>query len=314
MNWARGAWTAVGWQHIYIEVPEEWSIGAVSGNHTTGYLRLDDAEMPRVEVRWEPVKGNESVDKVVDRYLNTLVKKSRKKAPPVKIRRNLTLLRDDKQLEDRTVQGFHWKTEGDDAVQAYGILWRCEVCGRTVFIQILGRLGETVQPTATRVLGTLKDHPDGDTATWAAYGMRFDLPAGDVVKDHKFLTGHLSMRFTGDGDEIEVERYSLAKMQLDGETFESWYDEKEDGEVEERNVLPEGLCHHSGAVTSGTTVDPATANQRLGWLPWRRPKRIRFERCGWHCPDGNKLYLVRRIGKEPDRDRLIQVAQTLKCH
>ena len=40
----RGAskWTAVGWHHLYLEMPEDWGIGAVSGDASTGYLRLDD--------------------------------------------------------------------------------------------------------------------------------------------------------------------------------------------------------------------------------------------------------------------------------
>ncbi len=314
MNRSGGRWTAVGWQHIFLEVPEEWSVGAVNGDHTTGYLRIDDSEMPRVEVRWEPTKGNESVDKVVERFLDTLVKKSRRKSPPVKIRRNLSLLKDEKQLEDRSVESFHWKTEGEDAVQAYGLLWRCEVCGRTVFVQVLGRLGETVQPVASKILSTLSDHAPGDQAVWAVYGMRFELPTGNRLKGHTFLTGRLTMRFTGDDDEIEVDRYSLAKTQLDGEPFEAWFDGNDEGDAEETEALTSDSFRHEGRLVAGSIVDPATANQRMAWLPWRRPKRIKYDRCGWHCPDGNKLYLVRRIGAEADRERLLTVARTLTCH
>ncbi|MBT5873708.1 MAG: hypothetical protein HOH43_09830 [Candidatus Latescibacteria bacterium] len=314
MNRIGGVWTTIGWQHVYLEVPEEWSIGAVSGDYTTGYLRLDDSEMPRVEIRWEPSKGNETVDQVVERFLDTLLKKSRKKSPPIKIRRNLTLVKDSKQLEDRSVESFHWKTEGDDPIQAYGLLWRCEICGRTLFVQILGRLGETVQPLATRILSTLRDHPEDETAIWSVYGMRFKLSAQDTLKSHKFLTGRLTICFTGDDDQIEIDRYSLAETQLDGASFDEWYEERGIGTVEESDELRDDSFRHPGVLTEGTVVDPASASQRMAWLPWRRPKRIRFERCGWYCVDGNKLYLVRRIGTEANRERLLQVAQTVTCH
>lgn len=307
-------WTPVGWQHLYLETPENWSVGAVSGDMTTGYLRLDDAEMPRVEIRWEKSKGNEPVGKVVDRYLDTLVKKTKGKTPPVRVRRDLSLLKREEQQEDRTFEGFHWKTEGDDPVQAYGILWRCQVCARTVFIQVLARVGETILPTASRVLNSLSDHPGGDRALWAVYGMRFETPAQYRLKEHQFLTGRLRLRFSAEGDEVEVERRSLAEMQLEGRTFEEWYRDTGDGEVEKEEILAEDTFPHPGLMTSGLVADPASVNKRLAWLPWRHPRIRRYDRCGWHCPDGNKLYTLRRLAGTEDREQLLQIVRTLVCH
>lgn len=315
MKKSASRWTAVGWQQMYLDTPEEWSIGAVSGNASAGYLRLDDAEMPRVELRWEPAKREEPVDKVVERYLTKLTEKSRKKkTAPVKVRRNLNLIKDEELLRVRKIEGFHWEMEGDDPVQAYGALWRCETCSRIVFAQIMGRDHESIFATSTRVLNSLRDHAEGDTAIWALYGLRFEMPASCTLKDYQLLTGRIALRFAADAGEIEVERLSLAEIHLKGRSFESWFEQTCEGDISEREPLPDEGFRHPGVWASGLAVDPATVHKRLGWLPWRRPRKRRFDRCGWHCPPGNKLISLRRLGEPHRPEALMDIARTLICH
>lgn len=307
-------WTAVGWHHLYLEMPEDWGIGAVSGDASTGYLRIDDAEMPRIELRWEPARGQEPIDKVVERYLKNLTKKGRKKAPPIKVRRDLNLIKDNRLLENRAVEGFHWRIDGDEPIQAYGILWRCEVCSRIVFLQILGRAGESTMTLATRILNTLQDHPVGDTVVWAMYGMKFEIPVTCALKSHSFLTGQIKLNFTDKSSEIELERLSLAEMHLKGRSFEEWFQDTYGHEIETLDPLSEERLRHPGVQASGTTVDPETVHKRLAWLPWRRPRRRPFDSCSWHCTDGNKLYTLRRMGEGAQPEMLLDIAQSVVCH
>lgn len=306
--------TAVGWHHLYLEIPEDWGIGAVSGDEKTGYIRLDDAEMPRVEMRWEPARGQEPIDKVVERYLDNLTKKGRKKAPPVKVRRDLDLIKDDRLLEDRAVEGFHWRIDGEEAVQAYGILWRCEVCARIVFLQILGRAGESTRTLATGILNTLRDHPEADTAIWAMYGMQFEIPVSYALKSHSFLTGQIKLTFTGESSEIELERLSLAEMHLEGRSFDEWFQDTYGHETEDMTPLSGEWLRHPGIQASGTAVDPETVHKRLAWLPWRKPRKRPFSGCHWHCTDGNKLYMLRQLGEPENPETLLDIARTVKCH
>ncbi|MBM3262887.1 MAG: hypothetical protein FJY97_05600 [candidate division Zixibacteria bacterium] len=315
MKSSSSRWTPTGWHRLYLETPEDWSIGAISGDATTGYLRLDDAVMPRVEVRWEPVKGQEPLDRIVARYLEKLTEKNRKKkTPPLKVRRGLNLIKDEAVLQTRAIEGFHWETESEDAVQAYGALWRCSVCNRIVFAQVLGLDRESIFSTATRVLNTLRDHPEGDTVVWALYGMKFETPATWSLKEHRLLTGRILLRFTGPDGEIEVERLSLAEMQLNGRPFETWFEQTCDGDIDRRDSLSEAEFSHPGLWYFGTAIDPATVHKRLGWLPGRRPKKHGFERYGWHCAPGNKLFSLRRPGERPTPEALLNVARTLTCH
>lgn len=307
-------WSALGWHGLSFQTPDGWNIGTVSGDANAGYLRLDDLEMPRVEVRWEPAKGREPIGQVVDRYLGSLTKRSRKQATPVKIRRNLSLRKDTDDEPARAVECFHWRSEGNDPLQAYGLLWRCSTCSRIVFIQVMAHVGESILPTATRLLNSLQDHPVGETATWAMYGLHVKVPIAYILKEHRFLTGRILLRFAGDGADLDIERLSIADMLLRGRTFEEWFQETTDGDIARQTALPSEAFRHPGWMATGSMADP-TARRRLRWLPRRwRVRHRAFDRCAWHCPDSNKLYTIRRLSDSADSATVLEIARSVVCH
>lgn len=308
-------WSALGWHGLYLQIPDGWNIGTVSGDADTGYLRLDDLEMPRVEVRWEPAKGKEPIGQTVDRYLASLTKQSRRKSAPVKVRRDLSLLKAVDEGSERAVECFHWRSEGQDALQAYGLLHRCLTCSRVVFVQVLAHAGESILPIASQVLNSLRDHPVGDTAIWAMYGLSVQIPATYTLKEYRFLTGRVWLRFAGDGAEVEVERLSLADMLLRARSFDEWFQETSGGETLQQTALPSEGFRHPGLIASGTMVNPTAPRGRLRWLPrYRRARSRAFDRCAWHCPASNKLYMIRRLGDAADSEQVLQIARSVECH
>ena len=62
-------WSPFAWQGIQIETPRAWELGSVTGDRRKGYFRLDDADMPRVEAKWESGSPGKSVRSVADRFL-----------------------------------------------------------------------------------------------------------------------------------------------------------------------------------------------------------------------------------------------------
>ena len=80
--------TAIGWQGYTINVPEDWTIGAIGGDHMEGYLRIDGTDMPRCEVKWFNRQGPVNLDEVVGNYLKELQKKRRRRDPKVTTKRN----------------------------------------------------------------------------------------------------------------------------------------------------------------------------------------------------------------------------------
>ncbi len=314
MNRSSSKWAVTGWHHLSFERPEDWSIGAVTGDYSSGYMRLDDTEMPRFELRWERTRGRESADQVVARYLKNLTGKGGKKAPPVKVRRNLSLIKDESVLADRTVEGFHWRTEDGEPLQAYGCLWMCETCGRTVFAQVLGRGGESMMAMASRLLNSLDDHARGDTATWAVYGLRIELPSDCSLIQHSFLTGRIELTFRHGGARLELVRMSLAEMHLENRTFPEWFEDTYGSEIDHWIEEAGPARGHPSIRGTGEGVDPDTVHSRMTWLPWRRPRKKPLSCCGWHCIDGNRLFVLRYLDETHRPDFLDGIADTVICH
>ena len=314
MNRVASKWAVTGWHHLSFERPEDWSIGAVSGDYSSGYLRLDDTEMPRFELRWERTRGREPVDQVVTRYLKNITGKTGKKGPPVKVRRDLGLIKAESALADRTVEGFHWRTEGPDPLQAYGCLWMCETCGRTVFAQVLGRGGESMMTRASRLLNTLDDHARGDIATWAVYGLRIELPSDYALVQHSFLTGRIELTFQLGSARLELVRMSLAEMHLENRTFPDWFQDTYGNEIDHWTDGIGSYHGHPSIRGTGEGVDPETVHTRMTWLPWRRPRKKPLSCCSWHCIDGNRIFVLRHLDEKLRPDYLDGIAGTVICH
>ena len=314
MNRVASKWAVTGWHHLSFERPEDWSIGAVTGDHSSGYLRLDDTEMPRFELRWERTRGREPVDQVVSRYLKNITGKAGKKGPPVKVRRDLGLIKAESALADRTVEGFHWRTEGPDPLQAYGCLWMCETCGRTVFAQVLGRGGESMMTRASRLLNTLDDHARGDNATWAVYGLHIELPSDYALVQHSFLTGRIELTFQLGSARLELVRMSLAEMHLENRTFPDWFQDTYGNEIDHWTDGAGSYHGHPSIRGTGEGVDPETVHTRMTWLPWRRPRKKPLSCCSWHCIDGNKIFVLRHLDEKLRPDYLDGIAGTVICH
>ena len=60
-------WTVFGWQGITARLPEDWHLAALGGDRKAGYLRLDDSERPRLEIKWSDASVD--IDKALDKYL-----------------------------------------------------------------------------------------------------------------------------------------------------------------------------------------------------------------------------------------------------
>ena len=54
------------------DVPADWSLAVVDGDRTNGYVRLDDEDIVRLELKWEKPKGRVVLSQIVDRYLQEL--------------------------------------------------------------------------------------------------------------------------------------------------------------------------------------------------------------------------------------------------
>ena len=82
-------WKKLGWQGLELEVPEPWDLSAHSGSYRKGYLRLDDGERIRLEVRWEHQRRRVDIGDVVARSLKTAAKEISRKGIEFRSKRHL---------------------------------------------------------------------------------------------------------------------------------------------------------------------------------------------------------------------------------
>ena len=61
-------WVKFGWQGVSMELPANWELGGLSGDYNNGYVRMDDEDMPRMELKWSKSKEKKpDLQKILDR-------------------------------------------------------------------------------------------------------------------------------------------------------------------------------------------------------------------------------------------------------
>ena len=161
-------WSPFAWQGIQIETPRAWELGAVTGDRRKGYFRLDDADMPRVEARWESGSPASPSAAVADRYLK---KAGLAGAEPAQQSGTQCAPRAPADVETE-----FFVTRGDP--NAMHMAARCRDCGRVALLRVFYRSDEPLQPVMARLFGSYRDHARDGKTPWSLFGLRFDSPGG----------------------------------------------------------------------------------------------------------------------------------------
>ena len=161
-------WSPFAWQGIQIETPRAWELGSVTGDRRKGYFRLDDADMPRVEAKWESGSPGKSVRSVADRYLKKAGLAGA--AGERQVQRNVRL----DPPADMETEFFI--TRGDP--NALHMAARCRGCGRVALLRVFYRGDEPLQPVMARLFASYRDHARGGKTPWSLYGLRLRSPGG----------------------------------------------------------------------------------------------------------------------------------------
>ena len=294
-----------GWQGISAKVPSDWSLGAIGGEFKSGYLRLDDADRPRLEVKWSA--GAVDLDKALDKYLRSLKKPRRGREISTEVDAHLLAQR---ARPKKSLRSFRWEAEN----QAWGVIWSCQVCGRTVVAQVLGRPGEDLAPRAREVLLSLEDHGAEGELTWAVYGLVCRVPEGYALEKHKLMSGYLQLDFAQGHRKLKVSRLGLARLLLGERTLRDWLELEN---IKRRDVSWEAsdleLHGHPAAQLRGH-------RRRLGHRLRRATEKllqlgppVDFALQAWACPDSNRIYLVESF-HHGEPDVLRRVVNSIPCH
>ena len=313
-------WTLFGWAGIQIELPTSWEISGINGDEKNGYLRLDDDEMPRLELKWaKSRKKKPDLHKTLDEYFK-LVRKNYKRGGNVSFRRNVDLIKDEDFLEDCTVLGFSWK----GSIRANGLIIHNPETKRITIVQIMGRLKENWRPTVLRIIRSISDRGDPELTVWSAYGLRLAVPNNYKLERQKLLSGYLLFAFTrGRKRKISVERYGPAEVLLnefDSEEnqLETWFRRRYAKAI--RGYGFEVTPHNENGDERITFVGQQTRlydNVPLSpvLIFDKIFKRTRLVFYMWRCHHTNRIYVVQAIGRSDTSEELAQeVAESIHCH
>jgi hypothetical protein len=317
---APSGWERFGWQGVTGRVPPEWNIGAIGGDYVQGYLRLDEAEYPRLEVKWN--KKTVDLSDFLERYLRSLGRRG-----PLKARiRGMEVNREVKIVSHRAkpskeILGFSW--QDDKGLKGAGIVWHCKVCGRTLFGQVRAYEREDAVSLAKEIFPALEDHGEEGRLLWALYGLEFHLPEEYRLAGQSLMAGYLELRFEKRRKRLRVSRWGLAAMLLARGGLAKWFkhnaaEAKSPLQWEARDRM---VKDHAGLEIEGRS---RRALARLG----RGLRGLSKEAVGggsdevsepdglglvWHCAESNRLHLVEAHNR-PDRELVEEVADSIRCH
>lgn len=302
-------WIRVGWQGLALTLPDDWNIGAIGGAKTDGYLRFDDPDMPRLEIKWADA-GNTFVDlnKVVDKYLREMSKGKGK----AQVSRDVKLASKRKLRGKKGAQFFSWK--GD--TQGFGAAWFCPDCHRTVILQVMGQLNEPVQDLAEQILLEIEDHPKDEWILWSAYGFDFYSPKDFTLAGQKLMAGLIEISLAHDTELLSGTRWGMANVILRRRSLEDWGK----GELAKRlkkfdaQYTPTKFRGHEAIQIEGRTVLPQ--EKVKSFIDHVRGKGFpdRVKALLWHCPESNKLFYVESIVDREHLQLVEDAAERIVCH
>lgn len=298
----------IGWQGLSVVVPEDWTVGAVEGDHREGYLRVDGPDFPRLEVRWSEA-GKTDLDKTVQRYLQQLTRT--KSQVPVETDDQTRFISRRKVGKDQ-IRPFLWR--GENA--GYGVGWICK-CGRLVLAQVLGDRDEPgLEALAVEILSHLEDHARQGWNLWSLYDLSTELPEGFQLTKTQLRAGLTELTFDRKPERVVTARWGMAETALRGTTLRSWAVTRLWKAL--RNFRPNSeefsFRGHEGLRITGEAAAPLGMAVRLGKHLVQQSHADQLVGYVWHCAPSNRIYVVYGMVDVTHRDLLDQIRDRTICH
>ena len=320
-NPGRADWVRFGWQGISGLVPRDWNLGALGGEYKQGYLRLDDPDYPRLDVKWS--FQNVELSKILDKYLHSMGRPKGVagigKKPLATVTRDVKVV-SNRAKPDKRLLGFSW--HDNTGLKGAGVIWACQGCGRIVFSQVRAYGSEDAVALAREVLGTIEDHAIAGNNCWAVYGLECEVPERFHLIKQGLMAGYIELLFQDRRRNLRVSRWGLAANLLEKKSLTEWFDSNA------ATVKSPLLWWANDAIVKGHPGLMATGE------PLRLPVRLQKAALGlgyrllgrrellgrpdglsrvWHCPESNRLFLVEATVR-PAEAEVDGVVDSIRCH
>jgi hypothetical protein len=312
-------WSRFAWQGIQIETPRDWELGAVTGDRRKGYFRLDDAEMPRLEARWQAGASGraalrsrlneEPIAAVAERYLKEAglagpkgekqVARHVDLQPPAGVDAEFFVTRGHPTPRNASPRGA-----GEEEPNAVHMAVRCRDCGRVALLRLFCRRDE---PDLAHLFSSYRDHALGGKMPWALFGLRFEVPKEYSLLRHSLRAGRVELEFACRRVRALAARVALAETVLRKESLLEW--------VKRDSAGPWPVCDQAFGETTRGDHAAVAFHGRERSLAGRMLGRLRAARgLAWHCDPSNALYIARWFGLEESVPEFAALAESFLCH
>ncbi|MBI5831202.1 MAG: hypothetical protein HZB16_02705 [Armatimonadetes bacterium] len=300
-------WRRFGWQQMTFMAPADWYLTKISTERASGELWLSDADLPRLQVKWNDAAREKKVNPkgTLTAYLASIERAAKKRKLSWQAERDLRFFKGG-QADVSSLEGFHWTSE----IEAYGAIWYSPKSLRVTLSQVNGKTGESdLKALAKRVLNSLSDAPQGELDLWTAYDLTCSVPHDFTLAEQHMETGRTELDFVRgkQGERLACARYGLAAIALERvgdlgdwayqQRFKAWY--TYDLKRELANFGSWSCVHFSGLKKSWRE----RLRQRIyAFLGRKLP--VALSAWVWHCPEENVILIVEHQ-HDPRDDSLV---------
>lgn len=289
-------WVPFRWHGLCLDIPEEWNPGKIVGDPKSGNVRLDDAEIIRVELEWKQADGDGRVDQIVDRYIEGLAKTAQKEKRPLNVERGTEAL-DLSRIPFGNVTYFSWKSSFD----IHTLACHSDLSDRFLFVRVMSRPDEDATELLQRLFDSLSDTADNVDRPWSLFGLQVTSPAGYQLDEYDLKSGHIRLQFGSGKSILQVDRLSLANALLRETTLEEWYTGFFAKDLRYLNYEVESTSDFGdeGILIHG--VPKSRSQSLLQPLPfWDARPRRSFTARAWHDQPENRIIVVESFWKSED--------------
>ena len=294
-------WIHFGWQGTEWQMPEDWTLGKIEGDRSSGYLRIDDEDMVRLEARWHvPKPESVDIEAEAEKQIKEVEKKSKKSKQKVVVKRRVKLI----QRERSAWECYQMRAE----FHAWNLVNHCQVCGRVILLRLFHLPKEADRELARRIFESLIDHQEDCHDRWDVYGLTMSLPTSFELETPSLKTGEIHLQFKKGRELLTGRRISLAEMQLRELSLKQWTIKRCEADWKKfRWHLEESKFRaHEACLVSGRA-----RITRQVWSPLS-PKALKSR--VWYCKDSDKLFILHALMKDEESGLFEQVCESIHCH
>ena len=277
------AWCQIGWNGLRFRVPRAWQPAKIGRN----YMLFEDASGPRMELKWNTVKGTFSPETNL-RKMGAAHSRA--------LRQSLTIQQLptswQRALQRFDATGFAWQSK---IAAGRGVILYCRHCRNATLVQFLGPHHQTEDQPYESVLLSFRDHPQNESVLWTLFDIRVQLPRDMSLKQHRFHTGAFQLEFELQKAIFGLHRWAPANALLKNVGLRGFagqwagyyskqpLDWQKDGDAALAALVP---------------LPPSRIARYVPAIP--PPAGLQFARI-WHLKDKNRIHGLRVEGRRlPD--------------